>query len=94
MYSAMSTANMKKATWSDVVLAYARFGLGMGASEELIKQTYRKLSMSRHPDKGGSKEAFQDLTNDFASRKVSLETVQTACAELATQGASNLCRNA
>ena len=36
----------------------------------------------------------EDLTNDFASRKVSLETVQTACAELATQGASNLCRNA
>jgi len=37
-------------------------GLNLEANEEEIKESYRKLSLSCHPDKGGSKEEFTKIT--------------------------------
>lgn len=40
---------------------YAVMGLSRGASADEIKRAYRKESLLRHPDRGGTKEAFQEL---------------------------------
>jgi DnaJ family protein A protein 2 len=40
---------------------YAAMGLSRGASADEIKRAYRKESLLRHPDRGGTKEAFQEL---------------------------------
>jgi DnaJ family protein A protein 2 len=40
---------------------YAVMGLSRGATADEIKRAYRKESLLRHPDRGGSKEAFQEL---------------------------------
>lgn len=41
---------------------YKILGLPKNASAEAIKKAYRKLSMTLHPDRGGSEEAFKDLS--------------------------------
>lgn len=36
-----------------------------GLTEETLKRTYRKEAMARHPDQGGSMEAFQELNQIY-----------------------------
>jgi DnaJ homolog subfamily A member 2 len=40
---------------------YAVMGLSRDASADDIKRAYRRESLLRHPDRGGAKEAFQEL---------------------------------
>lgn len=44
---------------------YEDLGLGKEASEEDIKQAYRKKARETHPDKGGSAEKFQIVSNAY-----------------------------
>jgi len=45
--------------------AYAILGVDALASDEEIKKAYKLTAMSCHPDKGGDKEDFQELTNAY-----------------------------
>eukprot|EP00397_Hematodinium_sp_SG-2012_P000409 GEMP01000409.1.p1 GENE.GEMP01000409.1~~GEMP01000409.1.p1 ORF type:complete len:1601 (+),score=465.87 GEMP01000409.1:27-4829(+) len=45
--------------------AYAILGVDPLASDEQIKRAYRQIAMACHPDKGGDKEDFQELTNAY-----------------------------
>ncbi len=40
---------------------YARLGLSKKATPDEIKKAYRKLALSKHPDRGGDKEEFQAI---------------------------------
>jgi DnaJ-class molecular chaperone len=44
---------------------YQILGLEKTASEQEIKQAYRKLAKTHHPDLGGDKEKFQELQEAF-----------------------------
>ncbi len=46
------------------------------ASEESIKQAYRKQAMLRHPDHGGSIEEFQELNNVYRALMSSVSQAQ------------------
>jgi len=45
--------------------AYAILGVSSGATDTEIKKAYRLIAMQCHPDKGGDKEDFQELTNAY-----------------------------
>lgn len=44
---------------------YDILGIPRGASDEEIKRAYRKLAHQHHPDKGGSKEKFQEINEAY-----------------------------
>lgn len=44
---------------------YDILGLKKGATEAEIKKAYRKMAHQHHPDKGGSKEKFQELNEAY-----------------------------
>lgn len=44
---------------------YEILGISKDASKEEIKKTFRKLAMENHPDKGGSKEKFQEIQEAY-----------------------------
>lgn len=44
---------------------YATLGLQRGATPEEIKKAYRKMASAHHPDKGGSKEKFQEIQQAY-----------------------------
>ncbi|HUD20573.1 MAG TPA: DnaJ domain-containing protein [Candidatus Saccharimonadales bacterium] len=44
---------------------YDILGVSKTASEEEIKRAYRKLAHQHHPDKGGSKERFQEINEAY-----------------------------
>jgi DnaJ-class molecular chaperone len=44
---------------------YNILGVSKDASEDEIKQAYRKLAKEHHPDKGGSKEKFQKIQEAY-----------------------------
>ena len=45
--------------------AYRLFGLSPSFNLEQLKQSYRKLSLKTHPDRGGSSEKFQFVTRHY-----------------------------
>src|SRR3972149_5821850 len=44
---------------------YEILGVSRAATQEEIKKAYRKKALQTHPDKGGSKEAFQQVGNAY-----------------------------
>jgi len=44
---------------------YEILEVNKNATPEEIKRAYRKLALQHHPDKGGSKEKFQELGNAY-----------------------------
>lgn len=44
---------------------YGILGVGRQASEKEIKQAYRRMASQHHPDKGGSKEKFQEIEQAY-----------------------------
>ena len=44
---------------------YATLGIGRGASDPEIKRAYRRLASQHHPDKGGSKDRFQEIEEAY-----------------------------
>lgn len=42
-------------------MSLVRLGLPASATAEEAKAAYRRLAQTRHPDKGGTKESFQEL---------------------------------
>jgi len=45
--------------------AYAILGVTSGATDNEIKKAYRIIAMQCHPDKGGDKDDFQELSNAY-----------------------------
>ena len=45
---------------------YAILGVGETAPANEIKKSFRKLAVKHHPDKGGSKEKFQEINEAHA----------------------------
>merc|ERR1719414_688426 len=45
--------------------AYAILGVSSDATDSEIKRAYRLVAMQCHPDKGGDKEDFQELTSAY-----------------------------
>jgi curved DNA-binding protein CbpA len=41
---------------------YDALGVSNNASDDEIKKSYRTLSLRHHPDRGGSKEKFQEIS--------------------------------
>jgi hypothetical protein len=56
-FTALPASTKKK--WFDVM------GIPPSAGKEWITSAYRKLSMERHPDKGGSTALFQELNEAY-----------------------------
>ena len=46
---------------------YARLGLSQSATNDEIKQAYRKLTTIMHPDKGGTQEKFTKLNDSYST---------------------------
>jgi DnaJ-class molecular chaperone len=46
---------------------YATLGVGKDATDDEIKKAYRKLASKHHPDKGGTKEKFQEIQEAFSA---------------------------
>ena len=42
---------------------YEILGVDKNANEDDIKKAYRKLALKHHPDKGGSSEKFQEISD-------------------------------
>lgn len=45
--------------------AYEILGVSPGATLKEIINAYRKLALKHHPDKGGSKEKFQEISEAY-----------------------------
>ncbi len=43
----------------------AELGLPANATEQDVRRAYRRLALERHPDRGGSAEAFRTLTEAY-----------------------------
>lgn len=41
---------------------YQVLGLSVNATQEQIKEAYKKLAMKHHPDKGGDQSKFQEVS--------------------------------
>jgi DnaJ-class molecular chaperone len=50
---------------------YATLGVDKAASDEDIKKAYRKLASQHHPDKGGTKEKFQEIQEAYSALETS-----------------------
>ncbi len=46
---------------------YSILGVAKGATDDEIKKAYRKLASKHHPDKGGSKEQFQEIQEAYSA---------------------------
>jgi DnaJ-class molecular chaperone len=44
---------------------YQTLGVSKTATDEEIKQAYRKLAMKHHPDRGGDEKKFQEIKNAY-----------------------------
>jgi len=44
---------------------YATLGVGRNATADEIKRAYRRLASQHHPDKGGSKDRFQEIEEAY-----------------------------
>jgi DnaJ-class molecular chaperone len=55
---------------------YQTLGLQRSATDEEVKQAYRKLASKHHPDKGGSEEEFKKVEKG-TERYYSLKKVLT-----------------
>ena len=44
---------------------YNILGLNKNASEDEIKQAFRTMAKTHHPDKGGNKEKFQEIQQAY-----------------------------
>ena len=44
---------------------YATLGVGRGATIDEIKRAYRRLASQHHPDKGGTKDRFQEIEEAY-----------------------------
>jgi molecular chaperone DnaJ len=44
---------------------YQILGVNKNATDEEIKQAYRKLAMKHHPDRGGDEKRFQEIKNAY-----------------------------
>ena len=44
---------------------YDILGVDRNADENTIKRAYRRLASQHHPDKGGSKEQFQEIQSAY-----------------------------
>ena len=48
---------------------YKVLGLQSGATQEEIRQAYRKKALKKHPDKGGNEKDFQELNAAYERLK-------------------------
>lgn len=44
---------------------YKILGLNKTASQDEIKNAYKKLAIKNHPDKGGDEKTFQNISNAY-----------------------------
>jgi hypothetical protein len=44
---------------------FAVLGLSPPCTRDAVQEAYRRLARERHPDRGGSKEAFQELQDAY-----------------------------
>ncbi len=65
----LNAGNVKKFQDTVVDNAFRELGLKPGATQEQIKQSYRKLAHSTHPDKGGDAQEFAKINAAYQVAK-------------------------
>jgi curved DNA-binding protein CbpA len=84
----LSHASVKQASIYKMTRYFDVLGLPQDATAAQIKKTYRKLALKNHPDKGGDKDKFQEITEAYEVVS-SLKENQEEKAEL-EQGTMNV----
>lgn len=51
--------------FDDYIKYVKLFGVKYGASEEEIREAYKKMAREYHPDKGGSEEKFKEISSGY-----------------------------
>lgn len=51
--------------FDDYIKYIKLFGIKYGASEEEIREAYKKMAKIYHPDKGGSEEKFKEISSGY-----------------------------
>jgi hypothetical protein len=76
------------------LIALATLGLDANATDAQIRKTYKRLSLIKHPDRGGTTLEFQNLQNAYSVLIQTLNTtVPAAAAEMSSSSSSSSSQN-
>lgn len=67
---------------------FEALGVSPHCSDDDIKKRFRRLALEHHPDKGGSKECFQEISNAYEILRDSAKRAAHAQAVLGTRRSS------